>query len=147
MLLQQIVWKGVDWIDLSQDRGKQQSVVNTGNNLHVPYDVWNFLTSWGTVSFSRTVLHGVHYGILQDWDKAEVNQTLQLSNKTSQQKCSNKINIACWMDLIQLMCLYHCHVFIQGIYPLKCICCANILHIWDTVLSTFLECCLPLIWL
>jgi len=45
MLLQQIVWKGVDWIDLSQDRGKQQSVVNSGINFHVTYDVWNFLTS------------------------------------------------------------------------------------------------------
>jgi len=70
MLLQQIVWKGVDWIDLSQDRGKQQSVVNSGINFHVTYDVWNFLTSWGTVSFSRTVLRGVHCGILQDWGKA-----------------------------------------------------------------------------
>ena len=42
MLLQKIVWKGVDWIDLFQDRG---TVLNTGINLHVPYDVWNFLTS------------------------------------------------------------------------------------------------------
>jgi hypothetical protein len=41
MLLQQVVWKGIDWIDLSQE---QQSVVNTGINPHVPYDVWNFLT-------------------------------------------------------------------------------------------------------
>jgi len=45
MLLQQIVWEGEDWLDLSQDRGKQQPVVNTGIKLHVPYDVWNFLTS------------------------------------------------------------------------------------------------------
>jgi len=45
------------------------------------------------------VLLVVHYGILQDWDKAEVNKTLQPSNKTSLQKCSKKINISCWMDL------------------------------------------------
>ena len=45
MFLQQIVWEGVDWIALSQDKDKQQFVVSTGINLHVPYDVWNFLTS------------------------------------------------------------------------------------------------------
>ena len=29
-------WKGVDWIDLDQDRGKCRSVVNTVMNLWVP---------------------------------------------------------------------------------------------------------------
>jgi hypothetical protein len=38
------------------------AVVCTVLNLRVPCEVENFMTSWGTVTFStRTLLHGVSY--------------------------------------------------------------------------------------
>jgi len=43
----------MDWIDLAQDRERWQAVTNAAMNLRVPLYAGNFLTSWGTVSFSR----------------------------------------------------------------------------------------------
>ena len=43
--------KGVEWVDLVQDRKKWWAVVNTVMNLRVPYTVENILTISGTVSF------------------------------------------------------------------------------------------------
>jgi hypothetical protein len=37
MYLKEIGWENVDWINLSQDREKWHSVVNTVMNLRVPY--------------------------------------------------------------------------------------------------------------
>jgi hypothetical protein len=36
MVLREIGWAGMDWIDLVQDRDKQRSLVNTVMNLWVP---------------------------------------------------------------------------------------------------------------
>ena len=36
---------GMDWIDLAQDRGRWQALVNAVMNLQVPYNAENFLTS------------------------------------------------------------------------------------------------------
>jgi hypothetical protein len=36
---------GMDWIDLAQDRGRWQALVNAVMNLRVPQNEWNFLTS------------------------------------------------------------------------------------------------------
>jgi len=47
----------VDWIDVAQDRARWRTLVNALINLRVPQ---NFLTCWGTVSFSgRTLFHRV----------------------------------------------------------------------------------------
>ena len=44
MDLKEIGWKGMDWIDLTQDRDRWQTIMNMIKNLCVPYDVGNFLT-------------------------------------------------------------------------------------------------------
>ena len=50
----------MDWIDMVQDRDRWRAVVNSVMNLWVPENAGNFLSSSGTVSFSRmTLLHGV----------------------------------------------------------------------------------------
>lgn len=60
MYFKVIGWEGLDWIHLAHDRYRWQAVVNTVLNLHIPFNVGNFLTSQGTSSFSRrTVLHAV----------------------------------------------------------------------------------------
>jgi hypothetical protein len=54
------VERGVDWIDLAQDRERWRAVVNAVMNLRLPQSGQNFSSSWGPVSFSRrTLLHGV----------------------------------------------------------------------------------------
>jgi hypothetical protein len=58
--LTEIGWKDVDWIHLAQDKDQWLDLVNTVMNLRVLYKAGNFLTSWVTVSLSRsTLLHGV----------------------------------------------------------------------------------------
>lgn len=51
MDLQEIVQEGVDWIDLTQDKDKQQPVTD----LWVPQNVRACLTSLGTTTFSRGI--------------------------------------------------------------------------------------------
>jgi hypothetical protein len=34
--LQEAKWGGMDWIDLAQDRGRHQTLVNAAMNLRVP---------------------------------------------------------------------------------------------------------------
>ena len=36
MNLQEIGWKGMDWIDISQDSDRRQTVMNAVMNLRVP---------------------------------------------------------------------------------------------------------------
>jgi len=43
--LQKLVWKGVTWINLTEDRDKQQAVVNMVMNLHIQYNARYTLTS------------------------------------------------------------------------------------------------------
>ena len=51
----------LDGIDMAQVRDYWQVVVNTVVCLCFPQNARNFLTGWGTVSFSRrTLLHGVN---------------------------------------------------------------------------------------
>jgi len=45
MDLQELGCGGMDWIDLAQDRGRWQALMNVVMNLRVPYNAGNFLTS------------------------------------------------------------------------------------------------------
>jgi hypothetical protein len=45
MDLQQMLWEGVDWIDMAQDRDRWRAFVNAVMNLLVPQNAGNFLTS------------------------------------------------------------------------------------------------------
>jgi hypothetical protein len=52
----------MDWIELAQDRGRWRDLLNALMNLRVPYNVRNFSTNLGPISFSeRTLLHGIKY--------------------------------------------------------------------------------------
>lgn len=42
-----------DWINLVQERDQWWAVVNTATKLCVPYNVEKFVTSLGTITFSR----------------------------------------------------------------------------------------------
>jgi hypothetical protein len=45
MVLREIRWCGVDWIDLAQDMGERRALVNTAMNLRVPYNDGKCLSS------------------------------------------------------------------------------------------------------
>jgi hypothetical protein len=51
-------WRGMDWIDPNQDRGRWRAIVKVVMNLRFSWNARNFLTSWEPVSFSGTLLHG-----------------------------------------------------------------------------------------
>jgi hypothetical protein len=50
--LREIVWDGVDWIDLAQDKDKWRGLVKTVMNLRVPLNAEKFLSGCTIGSFS-----------------------------------------------------------------------------------------------
>ena len=52
-------WKGVNWINLGQDRDQWCGVLNMVMKLWVSSNVGNFVSSWETINFSRRPL--LHY--------------------------------------------------------------------------------------
>jgi hypothetical protein len=59
MVLHVVGCKGMDWIDLGQDRERWRTLVNAVMNLRVPQNAGNFLINREPVSFPRTLLHRV----------------------------------------------------------------------------------------
>jgi hypothetical protein len=60
MDLKELEWERVGWIQRARDRGQWWVLVNTVMKLPVPYNADNLLTSWETISFSRSpLLHAV----------------------------------------------------------------------------------------
>jgi len=53
----------VDSIHVAQERAKWWAVVNEGLNILVPQKGGKYLSSWGTIRFWRTMLHGVRWVI------------------------------------------------------------------------------------
>jgi hypothetical protein len=56
MDLREIGWRGMERIDLAQDRDQWRTLVNTVMNLRVPLNAGNFLNSCTTGSFSSMAL-------------------------------------------------------------------------------------------
>jgi hypothetical protein len=54
-------WEGVGWIYLAQNICTWRVLANSVTKFRVSEMVANFLTSWGTIIFWRTVLRGVSY--------------------------------------------------------------------------------------
>jgi hypothetical protein len=56
MDLREIVWKGVDWINLAQDKDKWQALVNTVMNFRIPLKAEITWVIGVTISFWRSTL-------------------------------------------------------------------------------------------
>jgi hypothetical protein len=56
MDIKEIVWEGVDWIHVAQERNQWRLLVNTVMNYRVLWKSGKFLSMWVTVSFSRRIL-------------------------------------------------------------------------------------------
>jgi hypothetical protein len=52
MVIREIGWGGMDWINLAQDRDQWMALVNTVMNLRVPKNVEIFLNTCTTGGFS-----------------------------------------------------------------------------------------------
>jgi hypothetical protein len=60
MELQKVGCRGMDWIELAQDRHRWRTLVNAVMNVRVLCKAGNFLTICKPVSSSRmTLMHGV----------------------------------------------------------------------------------------
>jgi hypothetical protein len=53
MDLRLIVWDGMDWIDLAQDRDQWRALVDIVMDLRVPQNAGNFLSIYAIGGFSR----------------------------------------------------------------------------------------------
>jgi hypothetical protein len=50
-----MMWEGLEWINLAQNRDQWHSLVNGGTNLQVPSNA-RILSSGQTISFSRKII-------------------------------------------------------------------------------------------
>jgi len=57
--LLRIVCDGVHWVHMDQNRVQWLTLVKSAMNLRIPKRARKFLINRATVSFSRTLLHGV----------------------------------------------------------------------------------------
>jgi len=55
MILKEAVCKGVDWIHVAENRDHWRPLVNIVMNFRILQWTGNLLTSWGTISFGRTL--------------------------------------------------------------------------------------------
>jgi hypothetical protein len=53
MNIREIVWSGMNWIDLIRDRDQRKALVSLVMNLRVPYNFVEFLNSSKTGGCSR----------------------------------------------------------------------------------------------
>jgi len=98
------VRRGVDWINLAEDKEKRRALLNKVMALRVPYNARNFLTSSGPVSFQErrffmklvnSVSYLVNYRVLiSPWPDREGNKLGRMSgtratSTTSRSKLSS----------------------------------------------------------
>ena len=54
--MEEVGWRGMDWIDLAQDWDRWRAFVNAAASLRNAWNSANFLTGWGTSKFSRRIM-------------------------------------------------------------------------------------------